>query len=81
MARDRTSSGAPGGDPDEKCPVHRGGVRFVRVPIGPPTGEMRDAPGGGDRLIAALANLVRSAMAADAAAGAISPPPSVDDKD
>jgi hypothetical protein len=56
-------------------------MRAVRIPILPPPGGRPVARPGSDRLVAALADVVRSAMALDAAGMAGSPPPSDDDRD
>jgi hypothetical protein len=79
--------GDRGADRDEgaaghtKTPPQGGGMRTIRIPILPPPGGRPVARPGSDRFIAALANLVRSAMAADAAGRAGSPPPPGDDRD
>jgi hypothetical protein len=58
-----------------RTPPRGGGMRTVRIPIVPPAGGRLTARPGGDRLVAALADVVRSAMALDAAGRAGSPPP------
>lgn len=77
MARYLGSAATPGGDPNGKCRMNHDDVRVVQIPIAPLTDERPVDRGGRDRLIAALAAVIRDAMAADAAAGVV--PPSDDD--
>ena len=71
--------GDHGADRDEgagghvKSPPQGGGMRTVRIPVLPPPGGGPAARTGSDRLVAALADIVRSAMALDAAGRAGSP--------
>ncbi len=79
--------GDHGADRDEgagghvKSPPQGGGMRTVRIPVLPPPGGGPAARTGSDRLVAALADVVRSAMALDAAGGPGLPPPPNDDRD
>jgi hypothetical protein len=81
MDGDRGTDRDEGAGGHTKTPPQGGGMRTVRVPIVPPPGGRPAARTGSDRFIAALADLVRSAMALDAAGSAGSPPPSDDDGD
>lgn len=71
--------GDPGTDRDDgaaghtETPPQGGGMWTVRIPILPPPGGRPVARPGSDRLVAALADIVRSAMALDAAGRAGSP--------
>lgn len=80
MARYRGSAETPGGDPNGTCRMDRDDVRLVQIMPTPPTDERQVDRGGSDRLIAAIAAVIRDAMAADAAAG-VGPPPSDDDEE
>jgi hypothetical protein len=73
MAEKGIQTGPSVGGEHEAGPGERCGTRLVRLPIAPPTADQPAAQGGRDRLIAAIAAVIRDAMAADAAVG-LEPP-------
>ena len=70
-----------GEDECRECPVHREGLRTVRIPIAPSPDDMPIDRVGRSPLIAAIAAVIRDAMAADAASGVSSLPPDEEDAD
>lgn len=80
MAENRIRTGPSMPEEHEDGPGERYGTRIVRLPIASPPDDQPAARGGRDRLIAAIAAVIRDAMAADAAGGR-EPPFSGEDED
>jgi hypothetical protein len=70
-----------GDDERRECPVHRDGLRNVWIPIAPSPNDMPVDPVGSSPFIAAIAAVIRDAMAADAAGGVVPTTSLEDDAD
>jgi len=81
MDRHRGRPDETGHGPGGKCPLHRDGVRLVRIPIAPPPDDTPVGRGGTSPLIAAIVAVIRDALAADAAGGVVSTTSIEDDGD